>query len=182
MSKMFPTVSGWTVGYNQEQVREFFDKAREIYEGRSTETLTSEDVRQSAFDLVRGGYRTADVDASLDRLEAAFIQRERQKFIAENGQDAWMNRIADRATSLYPRLVRPPGQRFASPEKGQGYRKEEVDQFIERLTAYFDSGEPLTAAEVRQASFSAARKSQAYAEGVVDAYLDRAVDVLLAVE
>lgn len=182
MTKMFPTVSGWTVGYHQDQVKEFFDAAREVYEGRSEEELTSEDVRRAAFDLVRGGYRTAEVDASLDRLEAAFIQRERQQFITTHGQDAWMSRVADRATTLYPRLVRPPLERFAHPAKGQGYRKEEVDALLDRLIAYFDSGSKLEAADIRQVTFPAARGKKAYAEGVVDAYLDRAVDVLLAVE
>lgn len=179
---MFAGAGGFGSGYDQEQVKEFFRRARAAYEGTSDEEMNSDDVRGAAFDLVRGGYRTSDVDASLDRLEAAFVKRERQLFINKYGQDVWMDQVADRATTLYPRLVRPTGERFSAPNRGRGYLKEDVDELLDRLTAYFDSGTPLTAAQIRQATFKDAKGSKAYAEGVVDAYLDRAVEVLLAVE
>ena len=41
---------------------------------------------------------------------------------------------------------------------------------------------PLTAQEIRSAVFSRAKGGRAYAEGPVDAFLERAVDVLLAAE
>ena len=53
---------------------------------------------------------------------------------------------------------------------------------MDRVIAYFDADGDLTAAEVRSVTFPTARRAQAYAEGVVDAYLDRVVEVLLAVE
>lgn len=139
-------------------------------------------VRVAAFDLVRHGYSPAAVDSALDRLEAAFVAADRADFIAENGQSAWMTGVVERATTLYERLTRPPGERFAPPQHGRGYDAAQVDALLDRLVAYFDEGTPIQAGQVRSTTFDSAPRSRSYAEGPVDAYLDRVVDVLLAVE
>lgn len=181
MEGLFPTVGRWASGYDREEVEEFFERAKGAYEN-GADAMTSEDVRTAAFDLVRHGYDPAAVDAALDRLEGAFIQRDRTEFVTASGQDAWMEQVAERATTLYPRLVRPVGQRFAPPERGRGYDRDAVDEVLDRLVDYFDSGAALSASDLRTVTFPAAPRSRAYAEGPVDAFLDRAVDVLLAVE
>ncbi|MBK5248648.1 MAG: DivIVA domain-containing protein [Actinomycetales bacterium] len=182
MAGVFPTVGRWASGYDRDEVDKFFDRARTAYEGGSEESMTAEDVRSAAFDLVRHGYAPAAVDSALDRLEGAFVQRERSEYIAANGQEAWMEQVAERATTLYPRLVRPAGERFAPPEHGRGYDRDAVDDVLDRLVDYFDSGATLSAGELRQATFPVAPRARSYGEGPVDAFLDRAVDVLLAVE
>ena len=58
----------------------------------------------------------------------------------------------------------------------------QVDELLDRLAQYFDSDEGITSAEIRNATFKTAKNEKAYKEGVVDAYLSRAVEVLLAVE
>ncbi|HLS16024.1 MAG TPA: DivIVA domain-containing protein [Beutenbergiaceae bacterium] len=181
MEGLFPTVGRWASGYDREEVEDFFDRAKRAYQNGDV-SMTSEDVRNAAFDLVRHGYDPAAVDAALDRLEGAFIQRDRAEFVSSRGQDAWMEQIAERATTLYPRLVRPAGERFAPPRRGRGYERDAVDDVMDRLVDYFDAGAELSAAELRAATFPSAPRSRAYAEGPVDAFLDRAVDVLLAVE
>ncbi|ACQ80751.1 conserved hypothetical protein [Beutenbergia cavernae DSM 12333] len=183
MTRMFPTVGRMSRGYDREEVDTFFSRARAAYEGTNgAAQLTGQDVRQAAFDLVRHGYSTTAVDAALDRLEAAFVQRERAEFVADRGQAAWMHEVADRATTLYGRLTRPENERFAQPEHGHGYDTEDVDALLDRLVDYFDAGVPLTASEIRSATFRSAPRTRAYAEGPVDAFLDRVVDVLLSVE
>lgn len=183
MAQAFPRTGRWSSGYDPEQVDDFFDRARAAYESDDDQPqMTAEDVRNAAFDLVRHGYDPARVDAALDRLEGAFVQRTRARSIADEGQDGWMDDVARRATSLYPRLVRPLGERFSAPEKGRGYDRGAVDALLDRMIDYFDSGAELTAAEIRSATFPSASRDRAYAEGPVDAFLDRAVDVLLAVE
>lgn len=181
-SALFPRVGRWTRGYSVKEVDAFFATARRAYEGPLESALTGADVRAAAFDLVRGGYETRAVDAALDRLEGAFVRRERAAFLNIHDQLEWMARVAERATSLYPRLVRPDGQRFAPPRRGVGYAAADVDALLQRLVDYFDKGASLTAADVRAATFGTARGAHAYAEGTVDAFLDRAVEVLLAVE
>lgn len=180
---MFRRMTGVRTGYHTEEVDDFFGHARAVYEQGPAGALSSRDVRTVAFDLVRGGYSTTAVDAALDRLEAAFVARSRADFIAERGRQAWLEQLADRARTLYGRLTRPDGERFAAPRgRQQGYLASDVDALCHRLIAYFDSNTPLTAQEVRSAVFARKKGARAYAEAPVDAFLERAVDVLLAAE
>ena len=61
-------------------------------------------------------------------------------------------------------------------------RQEVLDALCDRLVDYFEDGTPITAQQVRRTTFKRARASRAYDEAVVDTFLDRAVEVLLAVE
>lgn len=184
MSDFFPKVRFYKKGYSPAEVDEFFDHARQAYEGGvPASEFSSEQVRRAMFPLKRGGYDPVSVDAALDRLEAAFVSRDRAAHVAVNGEEAWLEHVADRATTLYPRLVRPVGERFAHPEDGEvGYRKRDVDEFLERLAGFFDDEEILRADDVRRLTFPSAKGEDAYAEGPVDAYLARVVEILLAVE
>ena len=89
MSDLFPVTRGLSKGYDPRQVNAFFENARSAYENsEGTEDFTSEQIRTAAFDLVRAGYDVPTVDAALNRLEAAFIQRDRSAFVAKNGESA----------------------------------------------------------------------------------------------
>ncbi|GAB2459651.1 DivIVA domain-containing protein [Xylanimonas ulmi] len=180
---LFGTVSVLRTGYDKDEVDEFFDHARQAYEGRTAEPLSAADIQATTFELVRRGYDTHEVDAALDRLEAAFVARQRAEFVGSQGQEAWMGALAERARTLYGRLGRPAGEKFAPPERGQhGYDADEVDELCDRLVGYFDRQEPLTSAELRAATFRSVRGAGAYAEGPVDAFIARAIEVLLGVE
>lgn len=182
MSDAFPLVSIFRKGYDPELVDAFFQDARQAYEGGvPAEHFSSEQVRQATFALRRHGYRIDAVDAAMNRLEAAFVQRDRADHVAVNGENAWYEKVADRATTLYPRLLRPRGDRFAHPERGRGYDADAVDDLLDRLADYFDAHGEIAVDEIRHAVFPAAKRRRAYAEGPVDAYLGRAVEILLAV-
>jgi DivIVA domain-containing protein len=182
-STLFSTVSKMRTGYDPDEVDDFFDHARQAYEGRTPEPMTNADIATSTFELVRGGYNTHEVDAALDRLEGAFIARQRAEFVNQRGQEAWMGALAERARTLYGRLGRRDGQKFATAERGQqGYDIDDVDALCDRLVGYFDRQEPLTAAELRSATFGRAKGADAYAEASVDKFLARAIEVLLGVE
>ena len=180
---MFRTVGALRRGYDPDEVDEFFTHARSVYEKGPAGALSAADVRGAGFELVRGGYVTAAVDAALDRLEAAFVARARAEFVAQQGQKAWMEHLGERARTLYGRLGRPDGDRFAPPKKGaHGYEPADVDALCHRLIAYFDQGAALTAGEVRALTFRPRRGRNAYDEDSVDAFCARAVEVLLGVE
>lgn len=184
MTDLFPRTSALRLGYHREQVGEFFSLARQAYErpASSDAELTPLDVRRASFDLKHGGYSTAAVDTALDRLEIAFAKRARDAYVRQHGQDAWMQQLAVRAQVLYPRLRRPKGERFAHPSAlSRGYAVPEVDKVMARLTAFFDRGEPLTAAQVRAVTFAQATGKRAYDEATVDAFLARSIDILLGV-
>jgi len=180
---MFRTVSRLHSGYDPDEVDAFFDHARQVYEGAAEGSVTGRVVRTAAFDLVRGGYVVGPVDAALDRLEAAFVARAREQYVARHGKDAWMTELADSARTLYGRLNRPDGERFAPAGRREpAYDRDDVDDLCHRLTAYFDHGTPLTAQDVRHATFRRRRGAAGYAEAPVDAFCRRAVEVLLGVE
>ena len=183
MPDLFPKVSSFSLGYHMREVEQYFERARDAYEKPGpANDLAAFDVRRASFDLKRGGYAPSAVDSALDRLEVAFSSRVRERYVRERGQEAWMQDLAGRAQTLYPRLRRPAEERFAAP-KGMrgGYDRAQVDALLDRLTAFFDSGEPITADEVREATFKRKRSGAAYEESVVDAYLARVVDILLGV-
>ena len=70
-----------------------------------------------------------------------------------------MDQVTQLATTLYPRLLRPAGERFA-PASGQGYDKTDVDALMDRIAGYFDSDTTLTSSEVRGAVFRRARAAR----------------------
>ncbi len=185
MSDVFPTVSFFKRGYDPASVDRFFDTAREAYEGGvPAREFSASNVHRAIFPLKYRGYDPAVVDAALDRLEAAFVSRDRADHVAVNGEEAWLSHVANRAAnSLYPRLTRPEGERFAHPAKGVvGYRIAEVDAFCDRLIRYFDEQEMIRVDEVRALTFPPAKGEDAYSEGIVDAYLARVIEILLSVE
>lgn len=184
MKGKFPCVKFFKKGYDPVGVDEFFDFAEQAYTGGlPAYEFSAEQVRRAMFKLVRGGYDPYTVDAALDRMEAGFIQRDRANHIAINGEAAWLSHVADRATTLYPRLSRPLGERFAHPEPGQaGYSAQHVDDFLGRLADFFDQNQPLTVSEIRSLTFPPAKEEKAYVEGAVDAYLARVIEILLSVE
>ncbi len=185
MRDLFPRAGFMRAGYHLVQVDEFFDRARAAYERPmlDDEGLSALDVRRAAFDIKHRGYKTVAVDAALDRLETAFSTREREQHVRAHGHDAWMNELADRAQVLYPRLRRPKGQRFRQPVKSRrGYDAREVDVLIERLIAFFDTGEQLTPEDLRHATFARRGRRGAYDERTVDVFLARAVDVLMGAQ
>ena len=182
MTDAFPRVSIFCKGYDPESVDAFFEDARRAYEGGvPAEQFSAEQVRQATFALRRNGYRIDAVDSAMNRLEAAFVQRDRADHVAVNGENAWFERVADRATTLYPRLLRPRGDRFAHPDRGRGYDADDVDDLLDRLADYFDDRGDIGVEDIRHAVFPPAKGRKAYAEGPVDAYLGRAVEILLAV-
>ncbi|GAB2698026.1 DivIVA domain-containing protein [Thalassiella azotivora] len=184
----FQRTNRLTQGYEPGQVEDFFERARAVYEGRAKgngrrPTLSAHDVRVAAFDLVRGGYDVHQVDSALDRLEDALARRERERLVKRDGEEALMAELTRRARALRGRLKRPDGERF-DRSKGlePGYAPEDVDALCHRLRSYFDEGEPMSADDVRRAVFRTRRGSRGYREAQVDAFLDRAVEIMISVD
>ena len=184
VSTSFTRVGRLTQGYHVDQVDTFFTRARNAYEQAGERTaVTSQDVREVGFDLVRGGYDVGQVDSALDRLEDAFSRREQEALRRRLGADAALEGLTTRARTLRGRLTRPDGERF---DRGAGlvpaYEPDDVDDLCRRLLAYFDDGQPMSVDEVRRAVFRTRRGSRGYTERQVDAFLDRVVEVMVAVD
>lgn len=165
-------------GYDTRTVDAFLARARASFQGG--EGLTSDDVRTVSFPLVRGGFDIPSVDAALARLEDALAARERDARIRETSAGVWVAGAKSEAQELLARMTRPEGRRFdRAAWHRSGYSVVEVDIVATRIARYFAAGEPITADQVRSAAFHPQRGG--YREEQVDAVLDAAVRVILAV-
>nr|WP_217500865.1 DivIVA domain-containing protein [Arthrobacter sp. C9C5] len=173
-------------GYNAKQVDQFLQRARVSFEtphaaGRA---VKSADVRAVSFDPVKGGYSAAGVDAALDRLEDALARRERDELIGERGEEAWLREIGRLAGLLRGRLHRPDGQRFRRPAKAKvrSYNTTDVDDLCHELIGYLEEDQPLSVDNIRRAVFRPAVGREGYEESQVDAFLDRVVELMAAID
>ena len=173
-------------GYNAKQVDQFLQRARVSLETpkAATHLIKSGDVRAVSFDPVKGGYSAAVVDAALDRLEDAFARRERDELIAASGEDAWLREIGNLSGILRGRLHRPDGERFRRPSKNKGrsYNTVDVDRLCRDLLGYLEEDRPLSVDNVRRAVFRPAVGKDGYEENQVDAFLDRVVELMAAID
>ncbi|GAA1000040.1 DivIVA domain-containing protein [Subtercola frigoramans] len=186
MSQSFPLSRKSALGYNIDEVEGFLARAREAYEAQaelnpagSAET-DSTSIRRASFGLQKGGYSPAHVDAALERLEDAFVARERARAKHEIGDEAWFTRSRERAREIVARLEREDGHKFARANVlTGGYNRDDVDAFCDTLIAYFRKGANVTVADVRGVVFRP--KLGGYSEVQVDLVLDAVVDVMLSV-
>ena len=137
-----------------------------------------------SFDPVKGGYAAAGVDAALDRLEDAFARRERDELIAEQRRGSLAARDRPAVRPLRGRLHRPDGERFRRPAKT---RPEATTpwtwtELCHDLIGYLEEDKPLSVDNVRRAVFRPAVGKDGYEETQVDAFLDRVVELMAAID
>ncbi|MBT1002651.1 DivIVA domain-containing protein [Paenarthrobacter sp. DKR-5] len=181
----FARVDGNEYGYNPKQVDDFLRRARAYYTSadKNAAAVTSHEVRSTSFDPAKGGYDAQAVDAALDRLEDVFAQRERDELIASKGEEAWLAQIGRISAVLRARLHRPDGQRFRRPKRRvRSYSTADVDRLCNELLGYFENDKPLSVDVVRRAVFQPAKGAAGYEETQVDAFLDRVVELMAAID
>lgn len=181
VSSAFPHATGKQPGYRTDQVDTFLDRARSSYEQAvpGGGSVTSAEIRHVAFSLKRRGYSARYVDAAMDRLEEVFFERERRARIAEIGEDAVWAEVQQLLSEVRGRLERARGKRFT--RRGifaMGYRRSQVDAFLDRIAAMLAGQGSLTTADIRGVVFHA--QWRGYDEDQVDALLDAVIDLLLA--
>lgn len=182
----FKLVGPKEIGYNVKQVDVFLDRARAYFLNTDTSgaAITSHDVRTASFDPAKGGYNAQAVDAAMDRIEDEFVIREKDLLISGEGEKAWMIKIGKTAALLRSRLHRPDGERFRRPAKkrAQGYSTEDVDLLCHELLTYIEDNGELSVDVVRRAVFAPAKGAAGYEESQVDAFLDRVVELMAAID
>lgn len=185
--RKFSRANGERWGYDPVEVDDFLDRVDAVLattagDLRSAPGVGSRQVRERVFDRVQGGYDSAPVDARLDELEDQLADREREAFIHEHGPERWEEHLELLGQTLLGRLNRPHGERFRQPSqrKHLGYSVADVDVLCDRLTEHFRSDEDLDPSLVRKAVFRQAQGQRCYEEQQVDAFLDRVVELILA--
>ncbi|MDO4919579.1 DivIVA domain-containing protein [Kocuria sp.] len=143
----------------------------------------SRQVRERVFDRARQGYDPAAVDAHLDELEDELFARECRAFVAEHGVQRWNEHVELLGQQLLGRLNRPRTQRFRRPEKHRtvGYSVADVDVLCDSLMEHLRASPDVDPRLLRDAVFRPAQGQRCYEEQQVDAFLDRAVEFVLAV-
>ena len=182
VSTTFPRVKRGP-GYDIDEVEDFLEDARRAYTGDpgSAQVVTAATIRQMGFTMKRGGYSPSHVDSALERLEDAFATRERDRALAELGNQGTYQRVRSDAQEILDRCVRSRGHRFQRVGiLTGGYSVREVDAFTDRVVRYLQQGTPLTVDEVRGAVFRAQRGG--YRETQVDVVLDSIIDLLQSVK
>jgi DivIVA domain-containing protein len=177
-------------GYDVVQVDELLAAVRAALQdappgpgpAHRSEAVLSTQVRAAVFADARGGYRPEAVDGLLDAAEDALAAAEREQCLRDRGPEAWQEHVDALARLLRNRLDRPRTQRFRRPSRprAQGYSAAHVDVLCERLGARLEGAADLAPAELRRAVFPPAQGERSYEEQQVDAFLDRAVQLLLA--
>jgi DivIVA domain-containing protein len=177
----FPHARRGQLGYDQDEVDEFLEKARVAYTSdASTEAVTATEIRRTGFTMRKGGYAPDHVDSALERLEDAFANRERDRARGAAGDQAWYGDARQTAQEVLDRLVRPLGHRFRRVGPlAVGYAPKEVDAFTERIIDFLRTGKPLRVDDVRTVAFTPRRGG--YSEAQVDYLLDTVISVLQAV-
>lgn len=177
----FPLAERGQLGYQPEEVDAFLERARDTYDQGADvlSPVTALEIRGLAFPLKKRGYSARFVDAAMDRLEEVFYERERRARMAQIGEEAWWAEVGQLLREVRGRLDRPRGKRFrARGIFASGYRKSQVDAFLDRVSALFAGDDQLTTAEVRGVVFHS--QWRGYNEDQVDALLDAVVELLLA--
>lgn len=174
---IFKRASRNKYGYEVGQVEGFIEFARRQFADPKLTLVSAAQVRQNEFDLAKGGYDVADVDAGIDRLEDVFAKRELARQRVQLGDHMMRSRLERFVATLRGRLDLKPGHRFTHRTwLLRGYSRREVDAFCALVASHLETGESMSVQDVRTTVFKAKRGG--YAENEVDAFIDRVVEVL----
>ena len=159
------------------QVDAFVALARRQYTDAAQEILTANQLRNTEFDLVHGGYDLVAVDAAMDRLEDSFAAREIQRQKLFRGDFAVKDRLERIKEIVLGRLDLPKRKKFSSVGwLLRGYDRKQVDQLCVQIEQHLKSGSQLHLNVVRRSIFKAKRGG--YVESQVDAFIDRVIEIL----
>ena len=177
MPNQFPTVKKSRYGYDPQQVNAFITMARDQYDHPEGYLIAADQIRETDFDLVKGGYDVQKVDSALDRIEDALADREISRKRETRGNHAVTDQLERVTEVVRGRLDRPKKHRFARAQwPTRGYNRKEVDRLCNLILEHLVNHEALAMSEVRRTVFSAQRGG--YAENQVDAFIDRVIQIL----
>jgi hypothetical protein len=170
----FSLVKAPSKGYDVTAVDAFIAGAQ-----ASDSAVSSNDIRSATFPVVKGGYSISAVDAALESLEDTVAEREQQDRVSRSGADAATAESRALAQEILNRIAREPRNRFrGAPIFTYGYNRTDVDEFTDRIRAFYMDGGLLSRSDVRGVTFRP--QLGGYHEGQVDLLLDELIRVMLA--
>jgi DivIVA domain-containing protein len=177
MSSQFKLMPRNKWGYDPAAVDPVIERARRQFGEPGANLIDAASLRKAAFPLVKGGYRITAVDAALDRLDDAFAQQEAQLLVEREGRAAALDHVDSIRATLVGRARRRRGKRFnRTGFFAKGYSPRKVDAMVGAVVRELESQGSLTVANLRELAFTPTWRG--YNEAQVDAFIDRAVEVL----
>ncbi len=165
------------LGYEPSQVDQLIATARAQFADERKSLITAAELRKTEFDLVRGGYAIAAVDAAIDRLDDALASIEIAAVLRHHGRDIVDKVKSDATALLFGRIERPARKRFSGTSwLLRGYSKRQVDVLVELIDLHLTSGSQLNIEQFRRVIFKAKRRG--YNEAQVDAFVDKTIELL----
>ena len=175
MSANFKRVPETQLGYEPNQVDATIALARQQFSEPTSRVIGASGLRTSQFELVKGGYEVASVDAALDRLDDAFAQNEANRLIALSGHHGARDYVANLGHTLVERASRPSAKKFRRTGWfAKGYSRRQVDAIVSLVRESVQSQDELAVSYLRQVVFSP--RWGGYRENQVDAFIDRAIE------
>jgi DivIVA domain-containing protein len=187
-------------GYDTAQVDAFLERAHSLYEGEYDSEgvqLTQREIQNVSFDMRKGGYLFEQVDAALDRLERAVVDKQTSWEIGRQGRVAWKARTEELFRQIAAHAERADRERFASGEgKKPSYDRKQVDRLVDRIVGKAadelqiadppvagdaKSGE-VDAKTVARVVFTQRKGNRGYDERQVDYFLSSCVQLLSRLE
>ena len=120
-------------GYDPAQVDAFLERAHTLYDSEGIR-LTQRDIQAVSFDLTKDGYVIAQVDAALNRLERAVVDKQTAWEIAQHGRVTWKAQTENLYQQILEHVEREQGERFKPGEAKQpSYDKKQVDRLTDQI-------------------------------------------------
>ncbi|MEN9752526.1 MAG: hypothetical protein RL670_217 [Actinomycetota bacterium] len=177
MSQHFENAEKHELGYDQVQVDQMVARARAQFADERESLITAAELRKTEFDLVRGGYKIAEVDSAIDRLDDALSAIEIAAVLRHHGIGLIENVMVDAAELLLGRAARPRRQRFSSAGWPlRGYSRRQVDVLVDIIAEHISSDTKINLEQIRRVVFKSRRGG--YNEAQVDAFIDKAIELL----
>ena len=183
-------------GYDPAQVDAFLERAHALYDSEGAQ-LTQRDIQNVSFDLARGGYVIAQVDAALARLERAVVDKQTAWEIGRHGRVAWKAQTEELYREVSRHADRAQRERFGDGKaRTPSYDRRQVDRLIDSVVdrcaaelgvdgASKESVKDLdkiTAEYVANAVFTQRKGRKGYDERQVDYFLNSCVQLLSRIE
>ncbi|MCI1832226.1 MAG: DivIVA domain-containing protein [Bifidobacterium sp.] len=183
-------------GYDAAQVDAFLERAHSLYESDGAR-LTQRDIQNVSFDLRKGGYVIAQVDATLARLERAVVDKQTTWEISQHGRVAWKAQTEELYREIAGHAQRESRTRFRPGQaKRTSYDRKQVDRLIDQVVrktgaqlgvggAASDDVKDLVdvnSTTVANVIFTQRKGKRGYDERQVDYYLNYCVQLLSHLE
>lgn len=183
-------------GYDPAQVDAFLERAHALYDSDGAK-LTQRDIQNVSFDLTRGGYEIAQVDAALARLERAVVDKQTTWEITQHGRVTWKAQTEELYREVAKHLDRAERERFGSGKpRTPSYDRKQVDRLSDQIAdkAAAELGldgvsrkdvrdlDKITADYVSNAVFTQRKGKKGYDERQVDYFLNTCVQLLSRIE